>query len=79
MNLRHKYQHYKLECWLKCLYPRYIELTWQDPSQMAMGEYVCEVSIITKKHQTVTVTATLEVTMVTPTINDVVSFGEEEI
>ena len=52
---------------------RYLELTWKDPSAMAMGEYVCEVTaVMATHHKTVVFTSTLEMTEVAPTVLDVV-------
>lgn len=51
----------------------FLELTWKDPSAMALGEYVCEVNTVDIHHHPVLLTSTLEMTDVTPTISDVIA------
>ena len=56
-----------------CVHGRYLELTWKIPSLMSTGEYACEITTINSQHHQTVFKSTLEMSMVTPSINDVVS------
>ena len=51
---------------------RFLELSWADATHMTLGDYACAVTAIDTRGHTVVLKSDLQLTAVTPTINDVV-------